>query len=79
MILCLADVVPADLLARLQDRLPAERFADGAATAGWHARLVKHNQQIPRLSAEAASALSAAAQTETDSLVLDAIRVARAM
>lgn len=46
MILCIADMLPADLLQEAQALFAASQFEDGKKTAGWHARLVKHNSQI---------------------------------
>jgi PKHD-type hydroxylase len=48
LILCIADVVPAGLIETARGALAEARFVDGAETAGWHARLVKHNQQAAR-------------------------------
>lgn len=45
MILCIANVLSGEELARLRGALERVRFVDGKATAGWHARLVKHNTQ----------------------------------
>jgi PKHD-type hydroxylase len=45
MLIQLADVLDAPTVAVIRDSLAASSFADGAATAGWHARLVKHNLQ----------------------------------
>jgi len=44
-ILCLAGVLDPARLAAVREHLAAARFADGAATAGWHARGVKLNEQ----------------------------------
>jgi len=44
-ILCLAGVLDATRLAAVREHLAGARFADGAGTAGWHARGVKHNDQ----------------------------------
>ncbi|HEY9628193.1 MAG TPA: Fe2+-dependent dioxygenase [Coleofasciculaceae cyanobacterium] len=46
MLLCIANVLKADELDRLHSQLNADDFIDGKATAGWHARLVKHNTQL---------------------------------
>lgn len=48
MILCVAEVLSHDDLAAVHARLVGARFVDGRATAGWHARLVKHNLQAER-------------------------------
>ena len=47
MILCIAQVLPAELLAEINSTLADARFVDGVKTAGWHARLVKENEQLP--------------------------------
>ncbi|EWY36653.1 nuclease PIN [Skermanella stibiiresistens SB22] len=46
MILCIAQVLPPELLADVTRHLTDARFVDGARTAGWHARLVKRNEQL---------------------------------
>lgn len=38
---------------KLRERLASVPFEDGRATAGWHARLVKHNLQAERADREA--------------------------
>ena len=48
MILCIADVAEAALLQAARAALAEARFVDGTETAGWHAKLVKHNQQATR-------------------------------
>jgi PKHD-type hydroxylase len=49
MMLRIAALFDAESLAALRDRLAdPELFADGRATAGWHARGVKHNLQARR-------------------------------
>lgn len=45
MITCLANVLTPEELAQLREQLSKLNFVDGRATAGWHARLVKHNTQ----------------------------------
>ncbi|MCK6443639.1 Fe2+-dependent dioxygenase [Elstera cyanobacteriorum] len=60
--LCLADILPADRLTALVDRLKTARFIDGKATAGWNATGVKENQQayapgVAQLAAEIETAL----------------------
>lgn len=47
MILCIGEVLAAERVAGFQERLTGVSFVDGAATAGWHARLVKRNRQAP--------------------------------
>ena len=44
--LCIANVVSPSLLERLKPVLARAQFTDGRETAGWHARLVKNNQQM---------------------------------
>ena len=46
MILPIAGVLSPDAVSALRARVEAARFQDGAATAGWHARLVKRNAQV---------------------------------
>ena len=45
MILCIAPVVSGEALAGVRRALEAARFREGHETAGWHARVVKHNRQ----------------------------------
>lgn len=45
MILCIADIIPPELLERARATLAKVPFKDGRETAGWHARTVKNNQQ----------------------------------
>ncbi|TLF50430.1 Fe2+-dependent dioxygenase [Halomonas urmiana] len=45
MILCIAQIIPEELLQRIQSTLADTPFQDGRETAGWHARTVKHNHQ----------------------------------
>ena len=52
MILVISDVLTPDDVAKVGDKLNALRFVDGAATAGWHAKLVKNNQQVDRTQIE---------------------------
>lgn len=46
MILPVADILSAQEVASMVERLDGGRFQAGAATAGWHARLVKDNEQL---------------------------------
>ncbi len=46
MLMCIADVLNADELASVVAKLRNAKFVDGKLTAGWHARLVKHNTQV---------------------------------
>ena len=48
MLLIINDVLGPDDVAKAADRINALRFIDGTLTAGWHAKLVKNNQQIDR-------------------------------
>jgi PKHD-type hydroxylase len=46
LILPIANVLDADRLAQVRDLLAQGRYVDGKQTAGWHARLVKDNEQL---------------------------------
>ncbi len=46
MILTINDVLSAEALATLASSLAQAEFVDGKLTAGWHAKLVKHNTQL---------------------------------
>jgi PKHD-type hydroxylase len=46
MILTIPNLLGAEELATLCDRLANAEFVDGKLTAGWHAQLVKHNTQL---------------------------------
>lgn len=46
MIVAVANVLSAEQLAQVRDLLAQGTYVDGKQTAGWHARLVKHNQQL---------------------------------
>ncbi len=48
MILCISDVLSLPELQQILNLLSDAEFVDGALTAGWNARLVKNNRQIPR-------------------------------
>ena len=52
MIMTLADVLSESDVAKVVDKLNGMRFVDGTATAGWHAKLVKNNQQVDRTQLE---------------------------
>ncbi|MFM7427496.1 MAG: Fe2+-dependent dioxygenase [Elainella sp.] len=58
MILCIADLLTPTELDWLTAQLATAAFIDGKATAGWHARLVKHNTQLEPGSAVASEAKS---------------------
>jgi PKHD-type hydroxylase len=45
MIICICSLLDAAALRKLRELLDRARFAEGKATAGWHARLVKDNEQ----------------------------------
>ncbi len=45
MLLCIGGVLDGSAVAQAREQLAAARFIDGKATAGWHARLVKANEQ----------------------------------
>lgn len=47
MILCIGEILTAVELQTIVAKLDTAKFIDGKATAGWHARLVKHNTQLP--------------------------------
>lgn len=46
MILCIAGVLTSEELHWIVEELESATFVDGKLTAGWHARLVKHNRQL---------------------------------
>ena len=46
MILSLDTVLTPEELAQVSVSLQTADFVDGKTTAGWHARLVKHNRQL---------------------------------
>jgi PKHD-type hydroxylase len=48
MILCIGDILNPTELEAVVAKLETAEFIDGKATAGWHARLVKHNTQLPK-------------------------------
>lgn len=70
MILCIANVLSAEELQALRRHLEAGEFADGAATAGWHARTVKRNQQMAGSTAGAAEAKAMVAEALKRNLLL---------
>ncbi|MBE9156135.1 Fe2+-dependent dioxygenase [Nodosilinea sp. LEGE 06152] len=51
MIVCIADLLSADEVARLRDGLAQAEFVPGETTAGWHAKLVKQNEQAAKQAA----------------------------
>lgn len=46
MIFAIADVLTPEEIADITSILSQSEFVDGKLTAGWHAKLVKHNQQL---------------------------------
>lgn len=46
MIFTIPDVLTAEELDQIRSILKGAEFVDGKLTAGWHAQLVKHNQQL---------------------------------
>lgn len=48
MLLCIDNVLSDEDLDLIKTQLKSARFVDGKATAGWHARLVKQNMQLPK-------------------------------
>jgi len=52
MLLCIGNVLTDEDLAQIKTHLKSAHFVDGKVTAGWHARLVKQNTQLPKASPE---------------------------
>ncbi|MBE9041978.1 Fe2+-dependent dioxygenase [Oscillatoriales cyanobacterium LEGE 11467] len=48
MIFSIDDVLTPEELQHITDRLDPKDFIDGKLTAGWHAKLVKHNTQLTK-------------------------------
>ncbi|MBD0336440.1 MAG: Fe2+-dependent dioxygenase [Cyanobacteria bacterium Co-bin13] len=48
MIFKIPDLLTPEELAQITDQLALSEFIDGKLTAGWHAKLVKNNQQLSR-------------------------------
>lgn len=48
MILCIGDVLSLAELQQILSLIADAEFVDGALTAGWNARLVKNNRQMPK-------------------------------
>lgn len=46
MILCVSNILTGEQLEKVRAALDNGRFEDGRSTAGWHARLVKNNEQM---------------------------------
>jgi len=55
MIVIIKDVLTADECDAIVEQISAMRFRDGTRTAGWHARLVKDNEQLDRMQSGYAS------------------------
>lgn len=53
MILCIADLLSPDDVALVRAFAAEAPFVDGRSTAGWHAKLVKENQQLSSTDARA--------------------------
>jgi PKHD-type hydroxylase len=51
MIFTISDLLPPEELKEITTILETAEFVDGKLTAGWHAKLVKHNQQLKGKSA----------------------------
>ncbi len=48
MIVCVPNLLTDEELIRLNEALSVAEFVDGKLTAGWHAKLVKQNQQLSK-------------------------------
>ncbi len=48
MIVCIANVLDRATVEQVRDLLAQGSYVDGKQTAGWHAKLVKHNQQLAK-------------------------------
>lgn len=46
MIISISDILSSEELSDITSSLAQAEFVDGKLTAGWHAKLVKHNQQL---------------------------------
>jgi len=57
MILCIGNVLSPEELQQVNSQLKAASFADGKLTAGWHAKLVKNNEQVQSDMAPARAAM----------------------
>jgi len=55
MIVIIKDVLTADECDAIVEQIASMRFRDGTRTAGWHARLVKDNEQLDRMQSGYAS------------------------
>ncbi|MEA5451493.1 Fe2+-dependent dioxygenase [Leptolyngbya sp. CCNP1308] len=52
MIVCISDLLSPDEVAQIKAGLGQAEFVPGATTAGWHAKLVKQNEQVAKQAAE---------------------------
>lgn len=52
MILVIDNVLTANDITKVVDKLNGMKFVEGTATAGWHAKLVKNNMQVDRTQVE---------------------------
>jgi len=52
MILCIGNILTPEQVSRISAALDDGQFEDGRKTAGWHARLVKNNEQMASGSAQ---------------------------
>lgn len=48
MIVCIPNLLTNEELVHINQALSIAEFVDGRLTAGWHAKLVKQNQQLPK-------------------------------
>ncbi|WP_449285866.1 Fe2+-dependent dioxygenase [Marinobacter sp. PE14] len=46
MIICIDQILTPEQLQRIRNALDGGQFQDGRSTAGWHAKLVKNNEQL---------------------------------
>ncbi|TYC56962.1 Fe2+-dependent dioxygenase [Marinobacter sp. BW6] len=46
MIICIDQILTPEQLKRIRNALDGGQFQDGRSTAGWHAKLVKNNEQL---------------------------------
>ncbi|MEM7064179.1 MAG: Fe2+-dependent dioxygenase [Cyanobacteria bacterium P01_B01_bin.77] len=57
MLFQIPDVLSAEELSQIQQTLAQAEFIDGKATAGWYAKQVKHNQQLPSVTGQPLEAI----------------------
>jgi len=53
MIICIDQILTPEQLERIRNTLDGGEFQDGRSTAGWHAKLVKNNEQLTVSGAQA--------------------------